>query len=111
MIFPRLALALLVASLCVDATAAFTASPVRLGMGLRLAARMPSPARSVQLSGPQPTRGRAAKLPLLSSVRAETEEAALVPPPKEIAGAYISSMDQYEKMYRQSLDDPEVIFP
>lgn len=99
----------MVASLCVDGTAAFTASPLRFGMGLRLAARMPSPARSVQLSWPQPTRGRAAKLPLLSSVRAETEEA-LVPPPTEMAGAYISSMDQYEKMYRESLDDPEVIF-
>lgn len=105
-ITPALAALAVACSLCVDMADAFTtlARP-----GLRPVARMPVPAGSakrVHLRVSQP-RGRAANLPFLSNVRAEAGEM-LVPPPKEMAGAYVTSMDEYDKMYRQSLDEPEV---
>jgi len=107
-ITPALAALAVACSLCVDMADAFTtlARP-----GLRPVARMPVPAGSakrVHLRVSQP-RGRAANLPFLSNVRAEAGEM-LVPPPKEMAGAYVTSMDEYDKMYRQSLDEPEAFW-
>ena len=94
--------------LCSDTAMAFTVPQLRVVR--HSLSRMPAASGSVLRAHPRmPTsRGRAvAKAPFLSTVRAESDEA-LVPPPKEMAGAYVSSMDQYEQMYRQSLDDPEV---
>jgi hypothetical protein len=104
------ALATLVAcALCVDTAAAF-APASRLALR-RTAPTMPWPSGSCRMPGAGhrlcERRGRSAQAPFLSTLRAEAEEP-LVLPPKQMAGAYVDSMDQYEKMYRESLDDPEV---
>ena len=108
----RAALAAVLA-LCAHTAAAFTPSPFA-GLGLKRGGagpRIPAPSGSARRVHPLVlrTRGREARASFLSTLRAE-EEVALVPPPKEMAGAYVGNMDEYEKMYRQSLDDPEAFW-
>lgn len=92
---------------CRGATA-FSQSALRLRPDIR----MPAPAGHVRRVHPRllASRGRAARGTFLSSLRASEVEEALVPPPKEMAGAYVDSMDQYEKMYKQSIEDPEAFW-
>ena len=94
-----------------DPSVAFHA-PAAFRPALRPTARMPSPASSLRRAHPVElaySRRKAARIPFITSVRAEADDA-LVPPPKAMAGAYVGSMDEYEKMYRQSLDDPEAFW-
>ena len=93
-------------SQCVDAFAPSSA----LRPGLRPAARMPVPSGPARRASPLVLQTRPRRATFLGGVRAEAGEEALVPPPKEMAGAYVDSMEQYEKMYRESLDDPEAFW-
>jgi acetyl-CoA synthetase len=90
---------------CGGRATAFSPSAHRVRPGLR----MPAPAGPVRRVHPSvlASRSRAARATFLSSLRASEGEEPLVAPPKEMAGAYVDSMDQYEKMYKESLEDPE----
>ena len=83
---------------------AFSPSALRV----RPALRVPAPAGPVRRVHPGvlASRSGAARATFLSSLRASEVEP-LVAPPKEMAGAYVDSMEQYEKMYKESLEDPE----
>jgi len=100
-------------SQCMDTAAAFAFTSA-LRPGLRLAARMPAPAGPGRSARPLVLQSRPIRASFLAGVRAKAQatvdEDALVPPPKEMAGAYVNSMEQYEKMYRESLDDPEAFW-
>jgi acetyl-CoA synthetase len=98
----------------VDTAAAFAFTSALRPAGLRLAARMPAPAGPGRSARPLVLQSRPIRASFLAGVRAKAQAAvdddALVPPPKEMAGAYVNSMEQYEKMYRESLDDPEAFW-
>ena len=105
-------------SLCLSVHSAAAFAPSAGIPGLRTA-RMPVAASSARRMHPrllqhapppyhhQPRNGRAFSPTMTSAV---VHDDGRVAPPKEMAGAYVGSMDEYEKMYRQSLDDPDAFW-